>query len=122
MESCFKKLIFKGQTADADKIMELINMAYTAGKAAGGGEMSKTNKEIYEWQQRFQQQPRIYFTKDKKYREIQNFYDSREAAQCEVEYEKKIGCRMTVGSMNIHNLALAKERWLERSAAGKDGQ
>lgn len=76
-------------------------------------ERTSAARRIWQWQQDFDAQPRIWFTLDSDGNPM-NFYDSREAAMVEMEWCKSrrgAFSRVSVGSSPIHNLDLSKRRW-----------
>lgn len=75
--------------------------------------MARSNRDIWQWQQDFNDQPHIWFTMDSEQNPC-NFYDTKEAAMLELEWMKKrphMG-RVSVGSSPVHNLDLSRRRWL----------
>lgn len=74
-------------------------------------------KELYDWQQRLQAQPRVWtvFISDRQGEESTgNYYDSKEGARCEIDWYKRHrpAERPRLGTIgNVHTLELARERW-----------
>jgi hypothetical protein len=67
-----------------------------------------------EWQKRFFAQPQIYWTVyNREHEPTGNFYNSREAAQMEVDYNANTGTKVYIMASNIHSLELSRARWLE---------
>ena len=68
--------------------------------------------EIIDWQRRFRARPLVW-TVLVRNEETGNLYDSREAAEIEVQYWKGRGCKSARVSClgNIHDEALSRERW-----------
>lgn len=62
-------------------------------------------KKILEWQNRFRQQPEVWASIFEG--EVSNLYDSKEAAQFEVDFCKS----GSVCKFNVHSLELSRERW-----------
>lgn len=72
-------------------------------------------KEWKEWQDKFKSQPAVYCTwyRYEGIEEIGDLYDSKEAAQLEVDWCKRKGKRPPrIGVMHIHSLELARQRWV----------
>jgi len=78
--------------------------------------MSEHNRitDLMSWQKDFRAAPVIYYTTvrfDGQEEDTGNFYDSKEAAEVEVEWGKKHGKRVSVRCANIHSLELSQRRW-----------
>jgi len=71
-------------------------------------------KSIVDWQNKFRSQPEIFYTSYKfegQWEDSGNFYDSKEAAEIEVEWATARGDKCRVMSSPIHTLKLSTERW-----------
>jgi len=74
--------------------------------------MKRDSKWIVSWQKRMKEQPKIYHTFSYKFQEpTGNYYESKEAAQLEVDWAKNGGEHLQIFSFHIHSLELSKERW-----------
>ncbi len=74
--------------------------------------MNTRTANIFKWQQDFQKAPLIYYTVgyfEGQQEDTGNFYDSKEAAQIEVD--KYPARRLKICCANIHNIDLSKRRW-----------
>jgi hypothetical protein len=68
---------------------------------------------IHSWQKKFFAQPVIYYTWSVYFAEpTGNFYESKEAAQVEVDYCAKKREKIVIREVNLHNLELSRERWV----------
>ena len=72
--------------------------------------------KLKQWQDDFFKQPVIYYvmitSKKHKWELSDNFYDSEESAQIEVEWLKKyLNFEAIVVKEHIHNLELSQRRW-----------
>lgn len=74
--------------------------------------LKKDSKWILNWQKEFEQQPKIYYTFSSKIHELTgHYYDSKEAAQYEVDWAKNRNEHLQIFSVHIHNTILSKDRW-----------
>lgn len=73
--------------------------------------VSRVN-DILRWQREFNSAPKVYVTMNAD-GDISNLYESREAAQLEVNWRRNRGrlLRVRVEAMPIHTLKLSRERW-----------
>ena len=79
----------------------------------GGGAMTHG-----EWQRRYYASPAVWVTMYGE--EIDSAYETAEAAQEQVEWDKRQGKRgrdvATITKLHIHTLELARERWSKSTA------
>lgn len=69
----------------------------------------------FKWQEEFKRRPAVFWTECLG-EMTGNFYESREAAQVEVDYfaarkDKYTYPKMTIRSAHVHSLELSEERW-----------
>lgn len=66
-------------------------------------------RDLYAWQQEFRTKTIVVWgTFDSEWN-LSNLYESKEAAQMEVDFCK--GARLRISRINVHTDKLARERW-----------
>lgn len=66
---------------------------------------------IHEWQQhKLADAPKVYLVVDRN-DEFENAYESREAAELEVQWLQGIGIKCRVRVVAVHSMELSRERW-----------
>jgi hypothetical protein len=79
-------------------------------------------RSLYEWQRQFAEAPEIWAVVYKPFGEPSedgNLYESREAAEYEMEFHRKQGeraaSRYSIERRKVHTLELSRERWNRRT-------
>lgn len=70
----------------------------------------KSTEEIADWQRRYYAQPKVWVTVCSD-GVVSGVYDNREAAELEVEWEKKRGITPRIHSYPICSTEISRERW-----------
>ncbi len=68
--------------------------------------------DIVRWQRELAEQPKVFvtwYTRDNE--PTGNVYAAKEAAELEVEWNKRRGVRVVIHAESVHSLKLAQERW-----------
>ncbi len=69
--------------------------------------------DIARWQKELAAQPKVFvtwYTRDNE--PTGNLYATKEAAELEVEWNKRRGVRVVIHTESLHSLKLSQERWV----------